>query len=190
MTFPSLPSDDSVICTSRFPLLCLVYQQLILLFPVVICFTVFSRTDNTVLFKFFCFATTVSWYLYIGHFIDSFTRLLFCFLTLHLSHIMRKPVYAICEQQRRRSACASAQSDQRLCFLCLDSIIPILAIAKISRLSLVSVAEQAGLSLTWSKTRRQVFLMTWLNFDRLWVLWFIYLFILFIQYFKRFTLLR
>ena len=27
---------------------------------------------------------------------------------------MRKPVYAICEQQRRRSACASAQSDQRL----------------------------------------------------------------------------
>ena len=28
---------------------------------------------------------------------------------------MRKPVYAICEQQRRRSACASAQSEQRLC---------------------------------------------------------------------------
>ena len=28
---------------------------------------------------------------------------------------MRKPVFAICEQQRRRSACASAQSDQRLC---------------------------------------------------------------------------
>ena len=28
---------------------------------------------------------------------------------------MRKPVYAICEQQRCRSACASVQSDQRLC---------------------------------------------------------------------------
>ena len=28
---------------------------------------------------------------------------------------MKKPVYAICEQQRRRSACDSAQSDQRLC---------------------------------------------------------------------------
>ena len=28
---------------------------------------------------------------------------------------MRKPVYAICEQQRRRSACASVQSDQHLC---------------------------------------------------------------------------
>ena len=31
-------------------------------------------------------------------------------------YVMRKPVYAICEQQRRRSACASAQSDQRLCY--------------------------------------------------------------------------
>ena len=29
----------------------------------------------------------------------------------NMSHIMRKPVYATCEQQRRRSACASAQSD-------------------------------------------------------------------------------
>ena len=33
----------------------------------------------------------------------------------HMSHFMKKPVYTICEQQRRRSACASAQSDQRLC---------------------------------------------------------------------------
>ena len=52
---------------------------------------------------------------------------------LQMSHIMRKPVYAICEQQRRRLACASAQSDQRLCFRCLDSIISLLAIAEISR---------------------------------------------------------
>ena len=35
---------------------------------------------------------------------------------------------------------------------CLDSIIPILAIPKISRLQLISVAEQLGLSLTWSQT--------------------------------------
>ena len=33
---------------------------------------------------------------------------------------------------------------------CLDSIIPILAKSKISRVELVSVDEQAGLSLTWS----------------------------------------
>ena len=28
----------------------------------------------------------------------------------------RKPVFGMCEQQRRRPACASAQSDQRLCY--------------------------------------------------------------------------
>ena len=38
---------------------------------------------------------------------------------LYTSHAMRKPVYAICERQRRRSACSSAQPDQRLC--CLQS---------------------------------------------------------------------
>ena len=35
---------------------------------------------------------------------------------------------------------------------CLDSIIPIHAKAKISRLRLASVAEQVGLSLTWMPT--------------------------------------
>ena len=33
-----------------------------------------------------------------------------------MSHAIRKPVYAICKQQRCRSACASAQSDQGLCY--------------------------------------------------------------------------
>ena len=33
----------------------------------------------------------------------------------YLSHVMRKTVLAICEQQSCRSACASAQSDQHLC---------------------------------------------------------------------------
>ena len=32
----------------------------------------------------------------------------------HLCHGMRNPAYAICEQQSRRSACSSAQSDERL----------------------------------------------------------------------------
>ena len=42
--------------------------------------------------------------------------------------------YVICEQQRRRSACASAQSDQHLCFRCLDSIISLDSIDEISSL--------------------------------------------------------
>ena len=45
---------------------------------------------------------------------------------------------------------------------CLDSIIPLLAIAEISRPKLVSVAEQAGLSLNWSQTLKTCFLLTWL----------------------------
>ena len=77
-----------------------------------------------------------------------------------MSHVMRKPVYAICVQQRRRSVCASAQSDQRLCFRFLDSIIPLLSISEIPSLYLASVAEQAGLSLSWSQTPKTGFLLT------------------------------
>ena len=40
---------------------------------------------------------------------------------------------------------------------CLDSIIHTLAQSKISRLQLVSVAEHAGLSLTWSQTPKDRF---------------------------------
>ena len=68
--------------------------------------------------------------------------------------------YAICKQQRSRSACASAQSDQHLCCSLLrsiDSMICILAISKVSRLYLVSIAEHAGLSLTCSKIPEDMF---------------------------------
>ena len=44
----------------------------------------------------------------------------------------------------------SAQSDQRLCFRCLDSIITLVSISEVSSFYLVSVAAQAGLSHTWS----------------------------------------
>ena len=75
---------------------------------------------------------------------------------------MRNPIYAICEQQRRRSACASAQSDHAFVVRCLNSRIPLLAIAEISRLQLVSVAEQVGLSLSWSQTPKTGFHVMWL----------------------------
>ena len=42
---------------------------------------------------------------------------------LKVGHIMRKPGFPICEQQRRRSVYASVQSDQHLMVRCLDSII-------------------------------------------------------------------
>ena len=46
---------------------------------------------------------------------------------------------------------------------CLDGIIPLLAIAEISSLQLVSVAEQAGLSRTLSKPPKTGFLVMWLT---------------------------
>ena len=60
--------------------------------------------------------------------------------------------YVICEQQRRRSACASAQSVR-----CLDSIISLDSIAEISRLQLAFVAVKAGLCLAWSETPEDTF---------------------------------
>ena len=75
----------------------------------------------------------------------------------NLSHFMRKPAFAICEQQSRRSACAFAQSDQCLYFRCLDSIIPLVSISKISSLYLASVAEQACLSQPWSQNPKDRF---------------------------------
>ena len=50
---------------------------------------------------------------------------------------------------------------------CLNSIIPTtFAKSKISKLWLVTVAEQAGLSITWSKTPMTGFLVTWLNYEK------------------------
>ena len=57
------------------------------------------------------------------HFINLFSHVLELFPLLidsvcqlnHLSHVMRRPILAICQQQRCRSACASVQSDQHIC---------------------------------------------------------------------------
>ena len=65
--------------------------------------------------------------------------------------------YGICEQQRRRSACTFAQSDQHLCFRCSDSVTCIFALSKVSRFYLASVAAQAGLNVTWSQTLEETF---------------------------------
>ena len=36
---------------------------------------------------------------------------------LHLGRDARKPVFGVCEQKMHRPACASTQTDQRLCYL-------------------------------------------------------------------------
>ena len=74
---------------------------------------------------------------------------------------MRKPVLAICEQQRGRSACVDISA---FVFHCLDSIIPLVSISEMSSLYLVSVTAQTGsvtdqTSLPWLQTPKTGFLV-------------------------------
>ena len=74
-----------------------------------------------------------------------------------MSHVMRKSVYAICEQQRHYPPC------RLICAFvvhCPDRIIPILAKHKMLRLWLVSVAAQPDLCLPWYKIPKTGILMT------------------------------
>ena len=47
----------------------------------------------------------------------------------------------------------------------LDSIIPLVSVSEISSPYLASVAAQAGLSLTWSESRKTGFLVMGLKYD-------------------------
>ena len=84
----------------------------------------------------------------------------------YMSHVMRKPVNAISKQQRHRSAC-------------LHSTKHTFAKFKISRLQLVSVAEQAGLGLTWSQTPKTGFFMAHIIYQLYIICMCIYLFFIF-----------
>ena len=65
---------------------------------------------------------------------------------------MRKPVYAICEQQNADQPAHQRSLISAFVVRCLDSIIPLVSISKISSLYLASLAVQDGLCLTWSQT--------------------------------------
>ena len=72
---------------------------------------------------------------------------------------MRKPVLDICEH---KGADQTARMRRLICTFvvrCLDSIIPLVSVSEISSLYLASVAVQAGLSLTSSKTMKTGFLV-------------------------------
>ena len=73
---------------------------------------------------------------------------------------MRKSVYAICEQQMRRSAAHPRSLISAFVVRCLDCIIPLVSISKIASLYLASMAAQAGLYLTRSQTPKTGFLVT------------------------------
>ena len=74
-----------------------------------------------------------------------------------MSHVIRKPVLAICEQHPRSLISA-------FLFRCLDNIISIFALYKISSHWDVSVDEQASWSLTSSEIPKTGFVVTRLNY--------------------------
>ena len=75
-----------------------------------------------------------------------------------MGHDRRKADFDMSKKQRCRPSCTSKQSDQRLCYLSLESIIDKLETCKISKtFYLVSVAEQTDMSLTLSETKKNMF---------------------------------
>ena len=77
----------------------------------------------------------------------------------------RKPVLVFCEQHMRRSACASAQTTQRLCYLLFWKVSYLqctFGTCEISIIKLVSVAiKNTGLSLALWETQKTSFVATW-----------------------------
>ena len=84
-------------------------------------------------------------------------------MQIDLSHVMTKPVYAICEQQSADQPAHPRSLISASIVRCLDSIMPLVHISEIPSLHLASVAAQAGLCLTWSETPKTDFRMAWLS---------------------------
>ena len=76
-----------------------------------------------------------------------------------MGQVMRKRV--LCNMRNNKGADQPAHPRSVIStfvFRCLDSTTPLLVIFEISKLQLASVAEQAGLNLTWSKISKDMFL--------------------------------
>ena len=78
----------------------------------------------------------------------------------HLSRVVRKPAFCICENKDPDQLRGNREADQRLCFRYTDSTIPLLPTSEISSLWPSSVAVQPGLCRTWSETPKTGFLTT------------------------------
>ena len=72
---------------------------------------------------------------------------------------MRKPVLPYANNKGADQPAHPRSLISTFVIRCLDSIISLVSISKISSLSLASEAEQASLSLTWSQTPKTCFLV-------------------------------
>ena len=79
---------------------------------------------------------------------------------LHLSQVMRKLFFCICENKDADQLRGYCEADQRLCFRYIDGTIPLLSKSEISSRKPSSVAVQPGLCQTWSETPKTGFLTT------------------------------
>ena len=75
----------------------------------------------------------------------------------HLSRVVRKPAYCICENKDADQLRGNREADQRLCFRYTDSIIPLLSKFEISSLYSYYVVVQPGLCRPGRKPRRPIF---------------------------------
>ena len=80
-----------------------------------------------------------------------------------MSRVVRKPAFCICENKDADPLRGKREADQRLCFRCIDSTIPLLPKYEISRLYPFCVVVQSGLCGTWSETTKTVFFTTRLS---------------------------
>ena len=67
----------------------------------------------------------------------------------HMSLVLRKPAFCICENKDPDQLCGNREADQRLCFRFTDSKIPLLPKNEISSIWPSSVAAQPDLCGTW-----------------------------------------
>ena len=78
----------------------------------------------------------------------------------HMSLVVRKPAFCICENKDADQLRSNCAADQRLCFRHTDSTTPLLPKSEITRLYPSSVAVQPGWCWTWSETPKTGFLRT------------------------------
>ena len=77
-----------------------------------------------------------------------------------MSRVLRKPAFCICENKDADQLRGNHEADQRLCFRCTDSTIPLPPIYEISSFKPHCVVVQPGLCGTWSETPKTGFLTT------------------------------
>ena len=78
----------------------------------------------------------------------------------HMSLVVRKPAFCLCENKDADQLRGNREADQRLCFRYTDSTIPLLPKDEISSFKPSCVIVQPGLCRTWSETPKTGFLMT------------------------------